>query len=138
MTAFDDWLRALAAAGKGGASVTDAEMPAATRGLAWSLPIVLPGDWTGAVMVGAIRSTPDATTALATFTMTGPTYDAGAGTSTWTAALAAGTGANSTEALPADTDGDGITELPASFLITPSGGAQELLFGAKFTVLGKV
>lgn len=138
MSSFDDWLRALAAAGKGGASVSDTEMPAATRGLAWSIPIVLPGDWTGAAIVGAIRSTPDASTALVDFAMTGPTYDAGAGTTTWTAALAAGTGANSTGVLPADTDGDGVTELPISFLFTPSGGAQELLFGAKFTVFGKV
>jgi hypothetical protein len=132
MTTFDEWLRQLALARKG-----PLRLPAATRGLAWSEPIRLSGDWTGATLAGAIRIGPDATgAALATFAMTGPVV--AGGHSTWTPSLAAGTGANSTGILPGDDDADGVVELPFSFLITPAGGAQQLLVGGVFPLLGKV
>lgn len=137
-TEFDDWLRALAATGKGGASLSLADIPAATRGEYWQLLIVLPGDFSAAAIDGAIRATPDAATTLATLAFGSLTYDGGAGETTVTGSLAAGTGANSTGSLPADVDGDGIVELPLSIYLTPSGGTRELLFGAKFTLLGKV
>lgn len=131
-TTFDDWLRHLGVARKG-----PLRLPAATRGLAWSEPIRLSGDWTGATLAGAIRMAPDASgAALASFTITGPVV--AGGYSTFTASLAAGTGANSTGILPGDDDLDGAVELPFSFLITPSGGAQQLLVGGVFPLLGKV
>lgn len=137
-TTFDNWLQQLAAAGKGGSALTEIDLPPATRGLAWTLPITLEGDWTGATIAAAIRATPDASTALATLTMTSASYDSSTGFTAWTASLASGTGANSTGALPADTDGNGVEYFPISFLITPSGGSQSLLFGGAFILLGKV
>jgi hypothetical protein len=137
-TTFDDWLRALAAAGKGGSLLSTTDLPPATRGLAWSLPIQIQGDYSAATLVGAIRATPDAASALATVAIASPAYNSSTNYTTWTASLASGTGSNSTGALPADTDGNGIEAFPISFLITPSGGTQSLLFGGAFTLLGKV
>lgn len=137
-TTFDDWLKQLAAAGKGGTSLSTTDLPPATRGLAWSLPILLQGDWTGATIAAAIRAAPDAASALATVTVSSASYSSSTGFTTWTASLASGTGANSTGVLPADTDGNGVETFPISFLITPSGGAQSLFFGGAFTLLGKV
>ncbi len=131
-TTFDEWLRQLGLAKKG-----PVRLPAATRGLAWSEPIRLSGDWTGATMAGAIRAAPDASgSALASFTVTGPVV--AGGYSTFTLALASGSGANSTGVLPADDDLDGVVELPFSLLLTPSAGAQGLLCGGVFPLLGKV
>lgn len=137
-TAFDVWLQALAAAGKGGSALTADEIPTATRGTAFSYPIVMLGDWTGATIAAAIRAAPDAASALATLTISSASYNGVTGYTTWTATLASGTGANSTGSLPADTDGDGVEIFPISFLFTPSGGTQSLLFGAPFVLLGKV
>lgn len=137
-TTFDTWLQALAAAEKGGASLSDDEIPTATRGEAFTYPIVMEGNWTGGTIAAAIRATPDAASALATLTVSAASYDSVAGMTSWTASLAAGTGANSTGSLPADTDGDGIEAFPISFFLTPSGGTRGLLFGAPFILLGKV
>ena len=130
-TTFDDWLRALAAGGKGPISLTGA-----MRGLAWSAPVELAGDWTGAVLTGAMRSMPDAASVLADFTVSGPVV--AGGTSTWTIGLAAGSGAGSTGALPADGDGDGVVYLPFTLILTPSGLDAELLLGGTFTLIGEV
>lgn len=137
-TTFDPWLQELAAAGKGGALLTDKDLPHATRGLGWQLPIVLSGDWSTAALAGAIRAAPDAPTALATLAITGGTYSSGTNTTMWTASLASGTGANSTGTLPADTDGSGVETFPIAVLITPLGSIQQLLFGGAFTVVGRV
>ena len=133
MSEFDGWLRELSAAGKGG---VNARLPDATRGLAWSCPVELPGDWTGAALEGTISASPDAGSALATFTITGPVV--AGGTSTFTLALTSGTGANSTGVLPADGDGDGVAEFPYMLRLTPSGGAKDTLFGGIFPLIGKV
>jgi hypothetical protein len=130
MTSFDDWLRALRAAQKG--PVT---LPAATRGLAWSCPVRLSGDWSGAALEGSISIAPDAADPLATFTVTGPVV--AGGYSTWTLSIPAGTGAGQTGGLGTDADLDGKIELPAMLRLTPSGGVKSTLFGAVFTVLGK-
>jgi hypothetical protein len=137
-TAFDEWLQQLAAAGKGGSALSTRDIPPATRGLAWSMPIVLAGDWTSGTIAASIRSAPDAGSALATVSMTSASYDPVTGQTTWTASLASGTGSNSTGVLPADTDGNGVETFPISFLLTPSGSTQSLLFGGAFTLLGKV
>lgn len=137
-TTFDTWLRELAAAGKGGSALSSVDIPPATRGMAWSMPILLQGDWTGGTMAASIRSEPDAASVLVTLTVSSASYDSGTDFTTWTASLASGTGSNSTGALPADTDGDGVETFPISFLLTPSGGTESLLFGGAFTLLGKV
>lgn len=132
MSQFDGWLRELAAANKGG-FVT--RLPDATRTLAWSTPVVLPGDWTGAVLEGTISASPDAASALATFAVSGPVV--AGGTSTFTISLASGTGANTTGSLPADGTGAGFIELPYMLRLTPSGGVKDTLFGGLFPLLGK-
>src|SRR5688572_26000615 len=101
---WDEWLAALKAANKG--PLIAPELPSATRGMYWSTTIELPGDWTGAALTGTVRASPDASTALATFSVSGPSV--AVGTSTFTISLAAGTGANSTGVLPADGDLDGV------------------------------
>lgn len=131
MTDFDDWLRGLAAAQKG-----PVDLPAATRGMAWSVPVELDGDWTGSTLAGDIRMAPDAAMAEATYSITGPVV--ADGVSTFTVTLASGTGADSTGSIPADTDRDGVVKLPTAFRVTPSGGTEELLFGGTFTLLGYV
>lgn len=134
MGAFDDWLQQLAAAGKGGALITDADMPPATRGLDWKLPsIVMTGNWTGAAIEGSISASPDASSPLLTFTVGSATYNAGTGQTSWAVSLTA----SQVNSLPADADGDGIEKFPTMFRITPSGGVKELLFGCLFSVVGK-
>lgn len=137
-TAFDDWLRQLAAAGKGGSALSLTDIPPATRGNAWSMPVRFAGDWSSAAITGTIRAAPDASSALATLSFTSGTFDSGTGYTTWTASLASGTGANSTGILPADTDGDGVEVFPMAVYLTPSGGTAELLWAGLFTLLGKV
>lgn len=132
-TDFDDWLVVLAARGKGGSAVPERDIPLAVRSLAWSMPLVLGGNWTAATLTGAIRVAPDAASTLASFTIGAPSYDAGTGKTTWAVSLAAGSGANSTGVLPADAEGDGVVYLPAAFTLN-----GELLFGFAFPLAGKV
>lgn len=135
-TTFDTWLATLARAGK---YVPPDGLTPATRGLAWSAPIELAGDWTGATLTGFIRSAPDAADPpMATFTVSALTYDAGDDVTVWTVSLASGSGTDSTGSLASDSDGDGVEALPCAFYLTPAGGDNELLFGTAFTVTGKV
>lgn len=125
---FQPWLAALRSAGQ----LAD-PIPPATRGLKWEEPIEIEGDWTGAALEGSLRASPDGSV-LATFSLSGPVV--ADGVSTWIASLAAGSGSNSTGALPADADADGVERFACMFRLTPSGGDKDLLFGGMFTVLG--
>lgn len=130
MTAFDDWLRRLAAA-----QLRVDGIPPAFRGLKWEEPVEIEGDWTGAALEGSVSIAPNGLP-VATFTITGPVV--ADGFSTWTASLASGTGANSTGKLWTDTgdaDGDAVIELAAMFRLTPSGGAKAVLMGGVFTLM---
>ncbi len=131
-TSFDEWLRQLAAGGKGGFVLSPA-----TRGRVYNFAFRAAADFTGATMRAQVRAAPDAAgSPLATFAVTGPVVSGGF--STFTLTLAAGSGANSTGALPADGSGDGVIHLPVDVLLTPQGGAEELLFGAALPVLGRI
>jgi hypothetical protein len=136
-TAFDNWLQLLTAAGKGGTSLADNDIPQAVRGDPWKMSILCPGDFSTATMAGVIRAAPDSTV-LATCSISAGTYDSGTGYTTWTASLASGSGANSTGSLPGDVDGDGYEAFPIAFTLTPSGGTAELFFGGAFILKGKV
>lgn len=126
MSEWSDWLRELRAARKG-----PADLPAATRGLAWSHPVVLEGDWTGSVLEGSVSVSPrDTHTPLKTFTVTGPVV--ASGWSTFTISLSSG----DVSGLPTDADLNGEIKLPYMLRLTPSGGAKETLIGGIFTVLG--
>lgn len=135
MTTFDTWLATLASAGK---LLPADQFPIATRGLAWSNPIELAGNWTGATLTGSISAAPDAASALVAFTIGALSYNATDDVTVWQASLASGTGSNSTGALPSDSNGDGVEALPCAFYLTPSGGANEMLFGTAFRVAGRV
>jgi len=128
---FKDWLDLLAFAKKG-----PVYLPVAVRGLAYSQTFSVPGDYTTATVTGQVRSAPDADTALVTFTFGTPSFSAGR--TTWAYSLAAGSGANSTGALPADDDGDGVQYFPFDFLLTPSGGSAERLFAGLLPVSGHI
>lgn len=136
-TTFDDWLVAMGAAGKGGDKLAGLVTPA-IRGLKWTLPVRLQGNYLSATLTGFVLAAPDAASPLATITVGSPTYDSGTGYTSWTASLASGTGANSTGVLPADGEGDGVVSLPAAFHLTPSGGDEDVLFAFEFKLLGKV
>lgn len=136
-TDFDEWLAVLAADRKGGRDFLGI-IPGATRGDAWQCLIELPGDFSGATIAGAIRSAPDASGVLASFTVGSGTYSTVTQSTTFAASLASGTGSNSTGVLPADSDGNGYAAFPAAFTITPAGGSAELLFGFAFILRGKV
>lgn len=130
-TQYTAWLAALAAARKG--PVT---LPTATRKLAYSQVITLNGDFSTAAITGQIRSAPDSDTILAAFTV--GTLSFAGGLTSFTISLAAGTGANSTGVLPADSDMDGVEYFPFDILMTPSGGAAERLFGGLLPVSGHI
>lgn len=138
MTAFDKWLATLRLNGRALPSSEAAQVAVAVRGLAWSMSVKIAGNHSTATLAGAIRSAPDAPSALASFTIGSGSFDAGTNKTTWTVSLAAGTGAGSTGSLPASTDGEGVIVLPAMIHITPSGGSEKLLFGFPFTLVGKV
>jgi hypothetical protein len=137
-TDFDNWLRELAQAGKGGSALSSVDIPAAVRGEAWAWPIFLEGNWTSATMEATIRSAPDAASVLATVSIGSASYDSGTGFTSWAGSLAAGTGSNSTGSLPVDTDGSGEEKFPLALYMTPSGGTKMMILGGAFTLLGKV
>ena len=131
-TSFDPWLLALAAGSKGGFV-----MESASRTRRYVFGINAAADFTGATIRAQVRSAPDAAgSPLATFAVTGPVV--AAGISTFTLELVAGSGANSTGILPADSTGDGVIYLPVDVLLTPLGGSEELLFGAALPLLGRI
>lgn len=132
MNDHSKWLRALAAGGKGGFV-----LPPASRGRKYVFGFQAAADFTGATMRAEVRAAPDASgSPLASFSVSGPVV--AAGVSTFTLMLAAGSGANSTGALPADTAGEGVIYLPVDVLLTPLGGDEELLFGASLPLIGRI
>lgn len=127
MTAFDKWLRGLAAAGKGPATLY------CTRGVAFRSGLALQADLTGATIRGEVRASPDATGApLAVFGVTALSVAAGITTTTLSLTEA------EVGALPPDPTGDGVFDLVFDLLITPSGGAEDRLFAGLFQITGKV
>lgn len=131
-TQYTAWLQSLAAANKGPVILWPA-----TRKLVYNHVIALTGpDYSGAAFAGQVRSAPDSDAILAAFSIGTITYSGG---KTFVPiSLAAGTGSNSTGVLPADSDLDGIEYFPFDFLMTPSGGAAERLFGGLLPVSGHI
>lgn len=129
---WDAWLREHARSGKGGITLAEA-----SRGRKYTLNINFDDDRTGATIAGRVRSSPDAVSTLATFSVSSA-YDSGADVTTFTCTLAAGSGANSTGVLPADSDADGLEYFPVEFEMTPEVGDMELLFGALLPVSGRI
>ena len=133
-TKWDIWLSELARALKGGVRLVPAR-----RGSAYSQSVSLPGDYSDAAFRGQVRSSPDASgDPLASFTFSTPAYGSETMRTILAFSLASGTGTNSTGALPADGDFDGVEEFPFDILMTPDGGTEELLFGGVLPVVGRV
>jgi hypothetical protein len=129
---FKVWLDGLRRAGQ----LIEYILPA-YRELKWEEVIQLGGDWTGAAMEGSVRALPGAGSPLVEFSFSGPVVATveGETTSTWLVWLAAGSGANSTGVLPLGAAGNGVTEFPYMFRITPSGGDEAVLRGGIFTLI---
>src|SRR5690606_29766221 len=112
-TTFDEWLARLRRAKK-----LAPEIPPATRGRVWRQAVRLPGNWTGSTMRAQVRLYPDAPgDPLADVLATGPFVEGD--TTVWSLQLAGGFAANSTGALPADSDGGGAVDLAFDVLLTP-------------------
>lgn len=126
MQEFETWLKSL---GK-----RRADMPVADRGLPVSHTITYTGDVTTATLEGSVKASPDSPSELAVFSVSAPSFDAGANLTTWAFSL---TGAQ-TLALPVDDDGDGLVTLIYDFVFTPNGGSPRRLFGGLFPISGFV
>jgi hypothetical protein len=128
------WLSELDRAGKGGVSLRPA-----IRERSWVLRVSFSGDNSAATFRGEVRISPDTTgDPLAAFSFSTPEYDSELDKTSVSVSLAAGTGANSTGSLPSDDDANGVEEFPFDILMTPSGGAEEVLIAGVLPVLGRV
>lgn len=120
-----EWLRQLAAANKRGVAL---RVP---RHAPFSQAISLPGDFTGATLIGQVRLYPDAAgAAQVAFTVAGPVVASGRSKFTVTLTEA------QLEALPAAPVGEAEVTLVYDLLLTPAAGTKELLFGEEFIVIG--
>lgn len=125
---WSTWLQYHAAAGKGGVTLA-----AASRDRIHKLIFNLTGDWTGATLRGQLRASPDAPgSPLAEYAISGPVVAGGVTTFTCRLEPADFVG------IPADSDLDGVEELPFDFLLTPSGGEEELFFAGVLPVTGRI
>ncbi|MFI8667161.1 hypothetical protein ACIGGE_12055 [Qipengyuania sp. NPDC077410] len=125
-TQHGDWLRRLAADGKGGVL-----LPSITRGEAYQTSFTLPLNVTADTFTAALGIAPDAAP-LATFTVTKSAFDGEF--TTITLALPKAT----VDGLPADGDANGLTELVYSVQRTPSGGSETRLFAGNVFISGEV
>jgi len=130
MTQYSEWLASL--------GNLRADLPACTRRLPVEHTLTYQGDVRTATLIGSIKAAPDSETELAVFSVSAPNYNAGAGVTIWNFSLAGGTGPNSTGALPADTDGDGVTTLIYDLILTLPGGYPQRIAGGLFPVSGFV
>lgn len=127
-TPFDAWLRQLAAAGKGPASLH------IDRGLPWSARFVLNSAFPGATFSGSLKLYPDAGgAALATFTASAAEVDG-----SYTAFTLSLTDSQTTLASVPDSDGNGLVQMAYDVLMQPAGGTLKRLFGGVATIAGKV
>ena len=126
MTAFDKWLKTLAASGKGSPTLY------CDRGVPFTKHIALQADYTGATVRGEVRLRPDSPSALGTFTVSA--LSVVSGVSSFSISLSEAV----VNELPEDPTGEGLVDLVSDLLITPSGGSEQRLFGGCFTVIGQV
>lgn len=120
---YQTWLDALALGRQGGII-----FPMATRQLIWEHSLrIEDADYSGSTFAAQVRAYPDSGTILATVTIGTVAYTGGNTVVPMT--LAAGTGANSTGVLPADSDQDGVEYFPIDVLITTSGVTRRLIAG---------
>jgi hypothetical protein len=127
-TQYTTWLNTL------GSVRADMPVSEQVRGLPVSHVITFPGNVTTATLAGAVKSSPDATAELATFTIGTPAFNSGTGLTSWTVSLSA----SQTLGLPADSDGDGVETFVYDFLLTLSGGPPRRIMAGLFPLSGFV
>lgn len=124
---FPQWTAQLARDGVG-----PVDMPAITRGLAQSVTLNLTGDYSGDSFTMKLKASPDAASALATFTCTPGSFSGGVTPVTLSLAAAAQSG------LPADTDADGIETLVYDIVCDPASGEPYRILGGYQPISGSV
>lgn len=130
---WDTWLRKLSLDGKGGLGLQGKpQMRAIDRGLPYEYAFAIAADLSADDFEAEIKAAPDATTILATFTVTVGAYASGLTPLTLELTDA------ETAALPSDGDADGLEEMVFDILWTPFGGTQQRFMGGVIQVSGKV
>lgn len=123
------WLRAMASAGKGGVT-----LPQIDRGLAYELTLKVPLDVSGDTFSSSLRLAPDADgSTLADFAVSVGSWDG-----TYTPVTLTLT-SEQVNALPGDSDADGLVELVIDVLRDPTGSGIEYRYlGGNIFVVGSV
>jgi hypothetical protein len=124
---FPDWTAQLRRDGVG-----PEDMPAITRGLSQAVTLALTGDYSGDTFTMALKASPDADDALATFTCTTGGFVSGVTPVTLTL------GANAQGSLPLDTDGNGIEAPLYDIICDPATGAAYRILGGYQPISGGV
>lgn len=127
MSYFPDWTAQLAAD-----QVGPRDMPAITRGLSHSVTLSLSGNYSGDTFIMKLKASPDAPTALATFTCTTGAFANSLTPVTLTLLTAAQT------TLPPDTDGNGIETLVYDIICDPAVGEPYRILGGYQPISGAV
>lgn len=124
---FPQWTAQLARDGVG-----PQPMPAITRGLAQSVTLGLVGDFSGDTFTMKLKASPDAATALATFTCTPGSFADGVTPVVCTLAAAA------QSSIPVDGDGDGIETLVYDIVCDPASGEPYRILAGYQPISGSV
>ena len=108
------------------------DMPAITRGKAQSVIYTPQGNFSTGSFSMQLRASPDADTALATFTCTAGAFSGGATPVTISLPAAAQSG------IPVDADGDGVETLLYDLIYSPAIGAPYRLVAGYQPITGAV
>ena len=134
-TQFPAWLSLAAQDGRGGLS---AAPPTIVRGSPASFRLDLNahptfGDWTGGTFSAVIKASPDASgSALATWVISVGTPAGGVTPVTFTLA------GDAQGSIPADTDGDGVTEMFMQIDFTPTAGSATAILQTRVLFVGAI
>lgn len=128
---WDNWLRELRAAGKGGQAWPKLGID---RGREWTRVLAFEADYSADAFACNLAVAPDGTTLVSPTVVVGAF---GSGVTPVTISLTAVQTAN-LALIPADGDVDGVEELCFDLLRTPFGGAQDRLMAGVIPVRGKV
>lgn len=133
-TEWDDWLRKLAADGKGGLGLKGRpQMRAIDRGLAYAYTFAVGLDVSADTFTASLRASPDGDGAtLADFAVTVGSF--ADGVTLVTLELTE----EETAGLPVDANADGLETLVFDILWTPNGGTEQRFMGGIIQVSGKV
>lgn len=125
---WSDWLCEL---GREGKIVTDVGVPRAMRGFRWGMSIALEGDYTDHLLIGRVKTAPDAPDVVAVMDVFGPVLHEGS--TLWELTIPAA----ETASMPAPVGGNGVAKfLFMLILVPPEPAAPYPLVASEFTLLG--